>query len=276
MSLLIQESPSPNFSSRDGQRIEGVIIHFTSGGNADGTLKWFSMKEASASSHYVVSRSGDIFRCVDEANAAWHAGSRTTTPTLHGRKGLNRWTIGIELCNWGPLYQPMQNETFKTPQGIERVRAAGCWYTRLYDWTQKYHGLDPLGFTLKPEASPALQMMTRERTWPGGPVCWWEPFSIFQLKALAELLRDLFVRYPAIRREFVATHMEVDPQRKLDVPREVLPLDSILDDAYGIATSPSTIAVGSDRDDPEQQVSVVDYAAMYDEPRCEPDDGERR
>lgn len=59
---------------------------------------------AAVSAHYVVDVDGTVFRLVPEEDVAWHAG----VSSWRGRRGLNRWSIGIEVVNPGHEhgYQP--------------------------------------------------------------------------------------------------------------------------------------------------------------------------
>jgi N-acetylmuramoyl-L-alanine amidase len=50
-----------------------------------------------ASSHYVVDEAGGVFRLVDEANKAWHAG----VSSWEGRADTNDRSVGIEIVNGG-------------------------------------------------------------------------------------------------------------------------------------------------------------------------------
>jgi hypothetical protein len=51
-----------------------------------------------ASAHYLIARDGVVYRLVDEAQVAWHAGKSK----WKGRTGLNEWSIGIEWIGAHP------------------------------------------------------------------------------------------------------------------------------------------------------------------------------
>lgn len=91
--------PSPHFSSRKGGDISAVIIHYTAGGSLESTVSWFRNPEAKVSAHFVVGRDGSTIQMVDLDNAAWHAGKSE----LANKSGVNQFSIGIEVCNWGKL-----------------------------------------------------------------------------------------------------------------------------------------------------------------------------
>lgn len=217
-----------NCSSRNGAEIGGVILHFTAGGDADSTVKWFKHPDSKASAHYVVSRGGEIIQMVDERNAAWHAGSSTTKPKLNGKGNLNKWTIGIELCNWGWLYESIANCAIKI-DGKTYERKAGLIYTRFRQWTYEYHGEKPTAMSRISQDNPAVK---NNKFWPGGDVLHWEPYTLYQIESLETLLRGIVMRYPNITRKWIATHADVDPTRKLDIVGNVLPLSKILENVY--------------------------------------------
>ena len=95
--MEIQWHPSPNFTVGRGNRnIIGIINHITAG-LYPGCLNWMCNITASASAHYLVTKSGEIFQMVKEADTAWHAGI-VLNPTwkLYDGTNPNRYTLGIE------------------------------------------------------------------------------------------------------------------------------------------------------------------------------------
>jgi N-acetylmuramoyl-L-alanine amidase len=76
-----------------------LIIHYTSGGTAEGAINWFKNPNAKASSHLVIGHQGDITQMVPFNKVAWHAGKSS----FGGVIGLNNHAIGIEIANWGLL-----------------------------------------------------------------------------------------------------------------------------------------------------------------------------
>jgi N-acetyl-anhydromuramyl-L-alanine amidase AmpD len=78
--------PSPNFGSREGDKIHYVIIHDIEGTMA-GAISVFKNPATEVSAHYIVrSHDGHIVKMVLERDDAWHCG--------HG--WFNRHSIGIE------------------------------------------------------------------------------------------------------------------------------------------------------------------------------------
>ena len=90
---------SPNFNKkkRDVKNITVIIIHYTGMQSERESFKRLTSPTSKVSSHYVVNRSGKIFRLVNDENIAWHAGK-----SMWGKyKNLNKNSIGIELVNKG-------------------------------------------------------------------------------------------------------------------------------------------------------------------------------
>ena len=64
------------------------------------SLKRIISPTSKVSCHYLINRSGKIFRMVKEENIAWHAGKSM----WKSFKNLNKNSIGIELVNKGHRY----------------------------------------------------------------------------------------------------------------------------------------------------------------------------
>lgn len=83
-----------NFSLR---KPNYVILHHTAQNSVDHTLKTFTLRRTSVSSHYVIGRDGEIYQMLNDYYRGWHAGA--------GKWGndtdLNSSSIGIELDNNG-------------------------------------------------------------------------------------------------------------------------------------------------------------------------------
>ncbi len=93
---------SPNFNQkkRHNKNITAIIIHYTGMQSERESLKRLISPKSKVSSHYLINRSGTIFKMVNEENEAWHAGK-----SKWGKyKNLNKNSIGIELVNKGHRY----------------------------------------------------------------------------------------------------------------------------------------------------------------------------
>lgn len=257
---------SPNNSSRYGHSIDGIIIHFTGGGDIEGSVDWLTNKEAWASSHYVISRSGRIVQLVKEERAAWHAGSQTTTPKLNGRTKLNLWTIGIELCNYGNLYEAEADELVHF-EGRPFNRTGGLLYTRFRNWTYEFSDLQHLGdFTETPLS--VMRSPGKKYPWPGAPTCRWETYPIPQRESLVALVSNILERRPHITREWIAGHEEVDPTRKTD-PGPMFDMQQFKDVFFKQAVEPKESSLGPELQTGRRKhdtLPLIDYKGAY-EPR---------
>lgn len=82
---IINDYTPVNFNtSRSGVKIDTIIFH-SMDGFYNGTISWFKNPASKASSHYLISKEGEIRRMVREEHRAWHAGT------------YNDRSIGIEL-----------------------------------------------------------------------------------------------------------------------------------------------------------------------------------
>jgi N-acetyl-anhydromuramyl-L-alanine amidase AmpD len=63
---------SPNYSDRDGVKIQNIVVHCTNIDNVQRTIDWFLDTESQVSAHYIIDRSGDIFQMVKDQDKAWH------------------------------------------------------------------------------------------------------------------------------------------------------------------------------------------------------------
>ena len=83
--------PSENHTSsaRKLRSVDRIVVHVTEG-SFWGSVGWLRNRRSHGSSHYVVSRRGEIVQLVSTSDVAWHAGNRH----------VNRHSIGIEHEGW--------------------------------------------------------------------------------------------------------------------------------------------------------------------------------
>jgi len=121
---------------RRGHKVDAIVTHIMEGSMA-GTLSWFNTPASSASSHYGISRKGEIVKYVEEEDTAWHAGrvNRPTHPLVVARMGVspNLYTVGIE------------HEGFAREVPTEAMITASVW---LISDILKRHKLTPSRTTL--------------------------------------------------------------------------------------------------------------------------------
>lgn len=117
MTLEIRDTPSPHHDSRrEGTRIASIVLHYTGTSTAQEAAEVYLGQRADPagriSPHYMIDTDGTIFRFVDEACRAWHAGKSF----WRGERDINSVSVGIEIVNAGieggcPPYAPEQIAT---------------------------------------------------------------------------------------------------------------------------------------------------------------------
>ena len=86
-----------NFSSRKGNSIKYIVLHYTGNkqDSALGNANYFNGGDRNASAHYFVDNNS-IYQVVEESNAAWSVGDG------YGRYGITNYnSINIEMCTSG-------------------------------------------------------------------------------------------------------------------------------------------------------------------------------
>jgi len=105
--MNINYRQSPNKSSRNGWVPDIIVCHITEG-NYNGSVDWLCNKKSQASSHFVVSRQGEVSQLVDLKDMSWCNGTSnvssdkrfyglSTSSIIKNRKcNANYYTISIE------------------------------------------------------------------------------------------------------------------------------------------------------------------------------------
>ncbi len=155
-----------------------VVVHYTGGDSAASAVSWFQSPRSKVSAHVVIGRDGKCLFPVSYGRVAWHAGRSQWKDYT----GLNRWSIGIELVNYGPLIQ--QGSKF-VPAGVVTKKSVP-----LSDVHIGYH---------KNGISPYRH---------------WQRYTPEQLKSLHTVLKDIKSMFPSV--EDVLGHDDIAPNRKLD------------------------------------------------------------
>ena len=153
---------SPNCSSRRGQDVCGVVIHYTGGGSSSGTIRWFANPQSRVSAHFVIGRSGRVVQMVPLELAAWHAGIGEMVIDGEARSNPNLFTVGIELANHGYLHRDDD----------------GSFWWELGRELKRYRRVQPVAGTLIYDNGVEVDG-------------WWEPYPDEQIAALERLLADL-------------------------------------------------------------------------------------
>lgn len=175
---LVERVVSPYTNGTFSSDPSVTVMHFTYGATARSSAEWFrsSKNNRKASAHIVIGRDGQIFQCVDFDTGANHAGKSR----WRGRAGLNRWSFGIELANWGYL-----------------EKRGGSWtsYT---------------GKTI----SDAVEAVHKNGN-PNGSITpiGWEPYPDVQIEAAIGIVQALADRYGP---QEIIGHDDIAPTRKWD------------------------------------------------------------
>ena len=100
--MVITKYYSPNFDlkKRSSKSITAIIIHYTGMQSERESLKKLTSFHSKVSCHYLINRTGTVFRLVHDNYVAWHAGKSRWA----NFKNLNKNSIGIELVNRGHKY----------------------------------------------------------------------------------------------------------------------------------------------------------------------------
>lgn len=161
---------------------EYLVMHFTAGSSAESSIRWLTNGRARASAHVVIARDGSVTQLVPFDRVAWHAGPSA----WEGRAGLNRYSLGIELDNAGPLQ-----------------RAGGHW--------RSWFG------TIYPKEE-VLEATHKHENAPRG----WHLFPPEQIEAAADVAALLMEKYELVD---VIGHDDIAPDRKVD-PGPAFPMGS--------------------------------------------------
>lgn len=136
---LIKEVESPNHSSRGGLLPSVVVLHYTQAGIASRSVRWLCDRASQASAHFVVGRAGEVWQLVPLDRAAWHAGQSRWFYKGSPRIGVNRFSIGIEFANCGPMVRSADGSFwYEQGRSEQRYRGSGIPERREYMATDAY------------------------------------------------------------------------------------------------------------------------------------------
>lgn len=85
-----------------------IYLHHTAGnGNAVGVAKFWNSNDTRIATAFVIGNKGTIVQCFSSKHWAYHLGIDNQDFAPHGLRyqNLNKLSVGIEVCNWGPLKQ---------------------------------------------------------------------------------------------------------------------------------------------------------------------------
>lgn len=177
----IAQYPTPNMGGAIKPRY--LVIHYTATSwDAHEVAKYFQKPASKVSAHLNLSRDGTLTQNVPFNRKAWHAGKSK----WDNISGLNSYSIGIEVCNPGPL-QKMSNGKYK------------AWWGKIYDendW-DIFYAEHPFG----------------------SPKGYWIPFSEEQNEVLIELgqyLKEEYHLKEAVGHDMISPGRKSDPGPAMD------------------------------------------------------------
>lgn len=189
----IQQQTTPNISS--GVIVpKFIVMHYTAGWSAAGSIAWLTDKKSKVSSHLVIARDGTITQLAPFNRKTWHAGPSA----YEGYKNINSHSIGIELDNAGWMTETSQGEYLGS--NGHRISAT------------KMVGVD----TLK-ASHPNVE---------GGAEKDWVIYTAKQLMALDSVVDALLEAYPTI--EYIVGHDDIDTRNIKSDPGPAFPKNHYL------------------------------------------------
>lgn len=135
MKSIIRKISKYNFSSRSGQSIKYIVMHFTGNRNdtALNNANYFGEGNRNASANYFVDNTS-IVQVVEENNASWHCGDG------NGKYGItNQNSIGIEMCGTnGEIAKDTESNTIDlVKQLMKKYDISSDRVVRHYDASRK-------------------------------------------------------------------------------------------------------------------------------------------
>lgn len=135
MKSITRKISKYNFSSRSGQKIKYIVMHFT-GNKTDTALNnanYFGGGNRNASAHYFVDNTS-IVQVVEDTMASWHCGDG------NGKYGItNQNSIGIEMCGTnGEIAKDTESNTIDlVKQLMKKYNIPNDRVVRHYDASRK-------------------------------------------------------------------------------------------------------------------------------------------
>ena len=192
--VQVDDSPNTGGQMRGGKP-QFLVIHYTAGGTASSAVRVFknTTPGSRVSAHLVIDHDGTITQMVPFDTVSFHAGRSR----WRGKNGLNAFSVGIEIVNWGKLTRD----------------ANGTWRS----WTGAM--------------VPAERVILAEhKNHPGGTFGW-EIFDEAQIEATLDAARAIVSAYGMDEWDLIG-HDDVSPIRKID-PGPAFDIDSFRAMVFG-------------------------------------------
>jgi N-acetyl-anhydromuramyl-L-alanine amidase AmpD len=103
---IVQERLDSNQYIQETYPKKQIYLHHTAGGpSAVSVARFFNKKEGRVATAFIIGANGTIVQCFSSKHWAYHLGLKKEIFTEAGvsYKSLDKISVGIEICNYGPL-----------------------------------------------------------------------------------------------------------------------------------------------------------------------------
>lgn len=160
-----------------------IVVHYTAGGAADGSVRWCCNPDSKVSYHLIIDRNGDIHQLAPCTARAWHAGKSE----FRGVPDLNTHSIGLAFANWGLFTRGADGSVYRvTGEQIHLV-----------------HPETPIHWGNIKKMAP----FNTGKPFP------WEAYTVHQFTAFYAVVAELLKAYNI---EWIIGHEDCAPGRKTD------------------------------------------------------------
>lgn len=210
--------PSPNRNSRKpaARTPTHIVIHIT-GTNSLARVKMIFLAPNSVSSHYLVTKDGELIQFIPDAFRAWHAGIESTVRALY-RKGPAQWTRYLRYFAWYEGYpadaryvngdlQPVRDKT----EAVFVARADGLPWSEYDYFFARWPGAErPVNYDVDPD--PNNYSIGIETLGLGAKTADPETYTPAMYASLRTLVADLSQKYeiPMVKGRIIG-HEDVNP-----------------------------------------------------------------
>jgi N-acetylmuramoyl-L-alanine amidase len=170
--------------------LDTVIIHYTASPTFRSAYNTLLSPSVKASAHLLIDRDGTVLQMADFQTVTWQAGRSE----YKGRSGFNKYSIGIEIVNAGPI--KMQNGEF-------------------FDV-----------YNIKYDAADVIEGKHRNRPMISK---YWHKYTDAQIETVEQICRLLVDEYGM---KYILGHEEISIGRKFD-PGPAYPLDELRQKIFG-------------------------------------------
>lgn len=185
---MVENLPAYCHSPRT-KPLDGFVFHFSAGGDFRKTADWAAAEDIGRSWDAIIGRKGEtiIQNPQPKDRYTWHAGL-SEWPHSDGetRSGANRYTLGIELANHGPL-----------------VRTKGRFWYEINGQMYRYKGPEHVHAVLRFDTGSVVESF-------------WEPFTGAQMTSLKFLVRQWHERFQVPLRFAAHSDIAMPLGKKLD------------------------------------------------------------